>query len=455
MDILKAYLGNTLYVYLQMSPYLLFGFFVSGLLYKLIPQGWIQRHLSGNGYSPILKSALFGIPLPLCSCGVIPVMASLRKRGANVPAMLSFLLSTPQTGVDSILATYALLGLPLAIYRPIIALITAVVGGTVYYLLIKIKHNEYQIGYELESSPSENDEKIEGKTEVNPHWKTLLADMANYGFITLPKEIVKPLFIGVLIAGLITTFLPPGLIANFFSGNTLQIIFALLIGIPIYVCATASIPIALGLIHLGVSPGAALAFLISGPATNLATIGVVKKFLGSKALIIYVTTMIGSAFLFGLIFDYISFFYPKLGISNLHLGQFSHPGHIENAGYSQIISSIILTVVFILSLNGFDFSKFLGKNNISVSKEKPDLEFLVEGMSCESCVERVKNILKTIPEVENVIVTLNPQKAIIYGSPSIEDVKHKLLKEGFKVTLINCKIHPPIPDGNSSCSCCS
>ncbi len=449
-----AYLENTLFVYLQMSSYLLLGFLAAGILSKVIPQKWVQKHLAGDNYSPIVKSAILGIPLPLCSCGVIPVMASLRKQGANVPAMLSFLLSTPQTGVDSILATYALLGLPLAIYRPIIAFVTAIIGGTVYCLLLRFKYDEKFHKIETDDTNNSCDTKCEKKDDEvseKSNLKSLIIDTFEYGFLTLPKEIVKPLFLGIVIAGFVTTFIPPGLIAKFLSNSSLQILFAILIGIPIYVCATASIPIALGLIHLGVTPGAALAFLISGPATNLATVGVVKKFLGIQALIVYVATMIISAFVFGFTFDYLVPLFPKTGIFNVGLGNSLHNGHIEVNGYIHIVSSVLLTFVFILSYNKGKFQNFL-KTNPQVSGEK-SVEFLIEGMSCEHCVEQVKRLLKSLPQIKDVDVVLNSRKAIVYGSPSIDEVRSKLEKEGYKVFFPKTYNQAPIKK-TPGCSCC-
>lgn len=450
-----AYLKNTLDVYIQMSPYLLLGFLAAGILSKIIPQKWVQKHLAGDNYSPIVKSAILGIPLPLCSCGVIPVMASLRKQGANVPAMLSFLLSTPQTGVDSILATYALLGLPLAIYRPIIAFVTAIAGGTVYYLLLRFMNDEKFHKIETDDANNSCDTKYEEKDDEvseRSNLKSLIIDTFEYGFLTLPREIVKPLFFGVVIAGFVTTFIPPGLIAKFLSNSSLQILFAVLIGIPIYVCATASIPIALGLIHLGVTPGAALAFLISGPATNLATVGVVKRFLGTRALIVYVVTMIISAFVFGFTFDYLVPLFPRMGIFSIGLSDSLHNGHVEVNGYIHIVSSILLAFVFILSYNKGKFQDFL-KTNPQVSGEK-SVEFFIEGMSCEHCVERIKGLLKSIPQVKDVNLVLNSRRAIVYGSPSLDEIKSKLEKEGYRVFFLETYRQTPIKKKTPDCSCC-
>ncbi|MCX8065474.1 MAG: SO_0444 family Cu/Zn efflux transporter [Candidatus Hydrogenedentes bacterium] len=456
MNIFKEYFNNTIAVYLQMSPYLLFGFLVAGLLYKLIPQSWVKKHLSGDGYLPIFKSAVLGIPLPLCSCGVIPVMASLRKQGANIPAMLSFLLSTPQTGVDSILATYALLGLPLAVYRPVIALITAMIGGIAYYILMRKGFDAQSIDKERNEGQSYNEVPHNNGTVEKSYWMKCIFDAINYGFVTLPRDIVKPLLLGMLVAGFVTTFLPPGFVANYFSSNVLQILFAVLIGIPIYVCATASIPIALGLIHIGITPGAALAFLISGPATNLATVGVVRKFLGSRALIVYVLTMVFSAFVFGLSFDYFVNLYPNLGISDFSHVQFAHTEHIDVVGYVHIISSILLTIVFVVSFSSIKLSAFFNAHKLHSDEEV--LEFLIEGMSCENCVERVKKILRSIPKVKYVVVTINPQRALVYGSPSVDEVKNRLSKEGYKASFVGLS---GSLSGNTSfnerkykCSCC-
>lgn len=427
------FIYNFIYILSEMAPYLLFGFLVAGILSQLIPTSWVQRHLAGKGYSPIIKSAMVGVPLPLCSCGVIPVMASLRKQGANIPAMLSFILSTPQTGVDSILATYALLGLPMAIYRPFIALITALLGGSIYYWTSK-KDIEKETD-ELEKSNGINNKDTNIKYEINTIH--IISESIHYGFITLPREISRTLIFGIVIASIITTFIPPGIITNFMNVGVLQIFIAILVGIPIYVCATASIPVALSLIYLGASPGSALAFLIAGPATNIATISVVKQFLGKKAVIIYILTMVFSALFFGITFDYLVNIYPFFNISHI-----THIQHSHEAFYNPIkVSSLLLFVlILVLGLLNIDPWMYIKKGTKKASQTDSYMKIKINGMTCNHCVKRITTLIKNISNVVDINVSLKDKTAVIYGNPSFEEINRVLNTEGYSAEIIENKI---------------
>ncbi len=430
---LQQFIFNFIYILAEMAPYLLFGFLVAGILSQIIPTSWVQQHLAGRGYSPIVKSAIIGVPLPLCSCGVIPVMASLRKQGANIPAMLSFILSTPQTGVDSILATYALLGLPMAIYRPFIALITALLGGSVYYWIEKKK-------IEQEVDILEEEQKI-NKNEANMHDKKdglySISKVVHYGFITLPREIVRPLILGIVIASVITTLIPPGIISNFLNIGILQIFMAILVGIPIYVCATASIPVALSLIYLGASPGSALAFLIAGPATNIATISVVKQFLGRRAVIIYILTMIFSALFFGITFDYLIDYIPSLNISKISNIQHSH-----DIFYSRwkVISLILFILVLILGILNIDPWTLIKRRKMKIPENGSYLKIKIAEMTCSHCVQKISALIRGISNVTDINISLEEKTAVIYGTPSLEEINKVLIEKGYSVEIIENRI---------------
>lgn len=426
------FIYNFIYILSEMAPYLLFGFLVAGILSQIIPTSWVQRHLAGKGYSPIIKSAMIGVPLPLCSCGVIPVMASLRKQGANVPAMLSFILSTPQTGVDSILATYALLGLPMAIYRPFIALVTALLGGSVYYWTSKKEIEQETDELKKNNGINNNDISINKRNIFH-----LISESIHYGFITLPHEISRTLIFGILIASIITTFIPPGIITNFMNIGILQIFIAIIVGIPIYVCATASIPVALSLIYLGATPGSALAFLIAGPATNIATISVVKQFLGKKAVIIYILTMIFSALFFGITFDYLVSIYPFFDISHV-----AHIQHSHGVFYSPIkVSSLLLFVlILVLGLLNIDPWMYMKKETKEVPHTDRYMKIRINGMTCNHCAQRITTLIKNISNVVDINVSLEDKTAIIYGNPSFEEIKQVLNTEGYSAEIIENKI---------------
>jgi len=277
----------------DMAPYLLFGFFAAGLLSVFIPARLVERHLGGHGLWPVLKGALFGIPLPLCSCSVIPVTASLRKHGAGRGAASAFLISTPQTGVDSILVTFSLLGPVFTIFKPLAALVSGVFGG----IIVDV----------LEPHGKADDQVIEEcKDEccVSDGQRGRLARALSYGFVDLPRDIGKALVVGLLIAGAIGALVGPGDLKNVGTGIG-AIVLMMLLGIPLYVCATASIPVALALINTGVSPGAALAFLMTGPATNAAGIATVWKVMGPRTAVVYLVTVASTALGAGLLLDHI------------------------------------------------------------------------------------------------------------------------------------------------------
>jgi len=279
----------------EMSPYLLFGFFVAGILSVLVSQRLVERHLGGRGIWPLVKASLFGVPLPLCSCGVIPVSMSLHKHGASKGSTVSFLLSTPQTGVDSIFVTLSLLGPLFAIFRPLAAFVTGIVGGTF------VDAFERKRGDDSKGPPKCTDECCD---TAATHGK--ITRGLKYGFVTLPRDIGKALMVGLIIAAVISALVPDGYFAGKLGPGILQMVVMMVLGIPVYVCATASVPVAAVLISTGLSPGAALVFLMTGPATNAASFITIWKVMGKVTAITYLATVAGCALLGGILLDYIA-----------------------------------------------------------------------------------------------------------------------------------------------------
>ncbi len=275
----------------EMSPYLLFGFFMAGLLSMFISTALVERHLGGGGFWPVLKASLLGVPLPLCSCSVIPVSMSLHKHHASKGATISFLLSTPQTGVDSILVTYSLLGPVFAVFRPIAALITGVLGGSLTTLMTSGRETS------AEQEACHDACCCEGKRS-NRLWAGL-----RYGFVTLPRDIGKPLMIGLLIAALVSVLIPDGFFAEKLGTGIFAKLAMMVLGIPVYVCATASVPVAAAMILKGLTPGAALVFLITGPATNAASLITIWKTLGRRAALAYLISVVLCSLGSGMILD--------------------------------------------------------------------------------------------------------------------------------------------------------
>ncbi len=282
------WLQGTWDVAAQMAPYLLFGFAAAGVLHVAIPTAWVARHLGGGGWRPIVKAALVGVPLPLCSCGVIPVATSLRRQGASRGAVAAFLMSTPQTGADSILVTWGLLGPVIAIVRPIAAFLSGVLVGLA-------------VGSKPVTPPDPDDGPSNGSspTPQPPRWLRAL----RHGFVTLPRDIGRELIVGLVIAGLLGALVPPNLFADRIPAGWPAMLLMLAVGIPIYVCSTASVPIALGLIRAGISPGAAMVFLITGPATNAATLTTLGRILGPRSTAIYLAVLVVTALATGAALD--------------------------------------------------------------------------------------------------------------------------------------------------------
>ncbi len=320
---------------LEMSPYLLLGFFITGILHILLPKEKIYRHFAKNNLSGIIKASLFGIPLPLCSCGVIPVAAHLRKEGAGKSSTLAFLTSTPTTGVDSILATYSILGPIFAIIRPVSAFIAGILSGLVSSKIEKDEHKEISKTFSCTI--------CDINTPHNHSVYSKIKGIIRYGFLELVGDIWKWLAIGIFIGGILSYFVPTDIAQKYLGNSLISYPLMLVIAIPMYVCATGSIPIAAALILKGMTPGSGLIFLFAGPATNTATLSFVAGKLGKKSLLVYLLTIIITAILFGLLIDHIWYSYGK-DISLLSSGIQMLPQWIK------ITSSLLLITLIVVSI---------------------------------------------------------------------------------------------------------
>ena len=380
----------------EMTPYLLFGFLIAGILHEFVPRSIYTRRLSKNNFSSVLWATLLGIPLPLCSCGVIPTAASIRRAGASKGATVAFLIATPQSGVDSILATASLLGIPFAIMRPIVALATALIGGCAVNHLCP-KENNYIEDVQDEKKKKSLIEKFIGTLR--------------YGFIEMIQDIGKWIVIGLVVAAIITIAVPDDFFTRFNEYPILNMLVILAFSIPMYLCATGAIPIAVALMLKGLSPGAALVLLMAGPATNTAAILVINKILGRKTLVIYLLTVIAGAIGFGTLIDYI--LPAEWFTATLH----SHSPmccHTDTTPWWQTASSIIFVILIIVAF----ILRHKGEKNCcndgqcSCNKEK---KFRINGMMCNHCKANVENCLSKIEGVTAVRVELAEGAAYIKG----------------------------------------
>ncbi len=314
----------------EMSPYLLFGFLVAGILSVLISQRVVEKHLGGKGIWPLVKASLFGVPLPLCSCGVIPVSMSLHKHGASKGSAVSFLLSTPQTGADSIFVTLSLLGPLFAIFRPLAAFITGIIGGTLVNMFDK--------------EPDDKEQKSQEYTEQHYRGKQdkKIFRGLRYGFVTLPRDIGRAMLVGLIIAAVISALVPDGYFAEHLGTGIFAMVVMIFLGIPVYVCATASVPIAAAMIVKGLAPGAALVFLMTGPATNAASFVTIWKTLGAKTALAYIISIIGCALTAGLLLNQLA---EGLDLNVTAKASWMLPNFVKNASAVALIAILIIPII--------------------------------------------------------------------------------------------------------------
>ncbi|MDO9541513.1 MAG: SO_0444 family Cu/Zn efflux transporter [Kiritimatiellia bacterium] len=320
----------------EMAPYLLFGFFATAISGLIVRPDFIERHLGQGSKFSIMKAALIGVPLPLCSCSVIPVAVSLRRYGASRGATIAFLISTPQTGIDSIVVTYSLLGPVFTVLRPLAALISGLAGG---YFIDRLTAGQKKPEPAL---PPENDPECCCGKNGNNGGKTLnrITTALRYGFMILPRDIGNALILGLTISALIGAFLPENFLGNLMGTGLKPMLIMMVVAIPVYVCATASVPVAAALLLNGVTPGAAFVFLMAGPATNAATIAAVWKVLGKKTALLYLLVVAVFTITFGLMIDYL-FASAGIPISGGHMGHSGLPPFIKNTSAIILLTLIV------------------------------------------------------------------------------------------------------------------
>ena len=338
MDYFYLYIDALINLSNAMGIYIIFGLLFAGLLNEVVPSSIVTKHLGKSNILSVIKSTLFGVPLPVCSCGVIPLATSIKKSGASNGATLSFLISTPITGVDSIMATYGIFGWIFTIYRVISSMIIAIIAGILTNLFVKEEIKEVKTP-KFSLNGGGNNSFVFKANSPTIKKKFSLLKALDYSFNTLLKDIAKPLFWGLVLGAIISVAIPKDLSDVLIQYSWLSYIIVIIIAVPMYICATASLPIAGGLILSGVSLGAGFVFLSAGPATNTVTIAIVKKMLGTKSLFIYLGTIIIGSVGFGLVLDY---FIEINSIDPLSLVHFS-----DDYGIFSTISSAFLWIAII------------------------------------------------------------------------------------------------------------
>ena len=357
-------LNNIWLVFLDTAFWLLIGLLAAGLIKSFISENTMQRWVGGNGIGAILRAALFGAPLPLCSCGVLPAAIGLRRAGASKEATVSFLISTPETSIDSVTVTYALMGPVMAIFRPVAALVNAVGTGLLTTLVADESVAERAEPGVVESCCSSKQEKTEPvvssccaskleeteasccsekKAETDKKQLNKLIQVLSYAGADLLDDISRWMAFGIVLAGIMLTFIPPDWLAQWGGGLTAMLVM-LVVGVPMYICAVASTPVAAGLLLAGVSPGAVLVFLLVGPATNISSFALLKRELGLKVTTMYIFGLSVFSLMMGLLLEWL------LEVQGWHIQAQLGEAHAMLPGVLSWVSAFVLIFLAIKPL---------------------------------------------------------------------------------------------------------
>ena len=393
---MSTFFLDSWHILLALAPWLLLGAAIAGVLHVMLPENFLRRQLSGRGSVP--KAVGLGVPLPLCSCGVIPVALQLKQGGASPGAVVAFLISTPQTGADSILVSASMLGWPLAIFKVASAALTGLVGG--WITDARTSNAEISLPIAEASAAAQRRSYF----EIVTHGLELIRSL--WGWLVL----------GVLVSAAITSLLPTAAMEGLreFSGLG-AMLMTLVISVPLYVCATASVPIAAALVAAGLPTGAALVFLMAGPATNTATLGAVYRTLGHKTLVIYLVTIIVGSILCGWLFEAVI---PP-GVAS--------PTELHQMHQWWAVASAVLLIVLIVYFAAVDLRCWSRR----APQSTEGITVNVSGMTCENCVAKLERTLQADQQVDAARVSLDPGRAVVQGSASESHVRELIEQAGF------------------------
>lgn len=415
---MKEFLTSLIVIINEMSPYILLGFLIAGLLHVFVRPAMMVRHLSGRGWGPVWKAALFGIPLPLCSCGVLPTAVALRRGGASKGATTSFLIATPQTGVDSIAATWSLLGGAFAVIRPVAALLGAVAGG------VAVGKDDREASVcSLPAGELAEDERL----RALPFWRKI-AEAVRYGLVDMVASVGKWLVIGLVVAALITVLVPEELFLSLSRYPLLAMLAMIVVAVPMYVCATGSIPIAMSLMMKGLSPGVAFVLLMAGPAANFASVMILGKTLGRRATAVYVGSVAVTAIAIGLAIDYLMpaswFVLPMAHGAACH----AHGAEMFPI-FPTVCSALLASLLVYASLSG-RIHHHHDHDNINNDMKQ---QIHISGMACPHCQATVRKAIAALPGAQTVDVDLASGIATVEGEVSPEDIRKAVEAAGFEV----------------------
>jgi uncharacterized protein len=397
-------------VLVPLSGPLLLGTLIAGIIHVIIPSSLIHRKLGKKGIGSVINAALVGVPMPLCSCSVIPASIGLKQEGATDGAATSFLISTPQTGVDSILVSASFLGWPFAIFKVVAAFVTGVIGGAIVDLTDKKP--------EVKPDITLRDFNVK---KLHSH----ILEAFSYGLFDLLGMIYGWIVLGIIISAIITMILPPGYLSQLSWISGIGGMFLMLgIAISLYVCTTSSVAIAASLIAAGMPTGTALVFLMAGPATNIAVIGAVFRAFGARVLAIYLGTVFFFSMLFGWLFGWV-----------ISPGQsaMQHHHHMETVGWFPITTTILVLAIFAY-LAVYDLYRrfYVVPKALKEASDNMSIELNIKGMNCKHCAMTVTKALQNVPGVTKADVFLERNIAVIDGSPDMASLIKSVHDAGYE-----------------------
>jgi hypothetical protein len=407
----------------EMAPYLVLGFVLAGMLHAFVSKQAVVRHLGKESVGSALKGTLIGVPMPLCSCGVIPTGIGLLKRGASRAATVSFLISTPQTGVDSIAVTYGFFGWTFAIFRPVAAFLSGIIGGiAALFLAPDSKADNHWLDYHVKG-----EDALEEGEERRGFFRKLASGM-RYAFMELLGDIALWLVIGLVVATLISMAIPENFFSDKLGRGFPQMLVMMLFGIPLYVCSTASVPIAAVLMTKGISAGAAFVFLVTGPATNAATMLIIGRVMGWRVLAVYLGSIVLLALSFGIGLDWLT------GATGIEIAPVMEHHHGLNPVITWGAAGLL---TFFIALH---FARKLQRKftrGETQESQGPIMDIKIDGMHCSHCEKTVKQAILNVPGVTRADVSLDTGQAHVEGtnmdfhavSQAIEAVGYKVLSE--------------------------
>ena len=477
MDSVITFIKEFITLFSEMAPFLLLGFLLAGILHVWVPNHVYVPKISKPNFKSVLWAALFGVPLPICSCGVIPTSIALRREGASKGASVSFLISTPATGVDSILATYSLLGLPFAILRPIAAFVTAMFGGVLTNFASRGEADGVTVAKRKESHEHHDHHHHEhcecgasadSTAECADHSKISknsfvhkIGETIEYGLVNMVGDVSKWLMIGLLLGALISAFVPNELFLALREYPILCMVCVLLLAMPMYTCATGSIPLALALVAKGITPGAALVLLMAGPATSIASMLVVGKAFGKKTLAAYLFSIAFGAMFFGFIVD--TFFMDTFLSAMLPHGSAECHGHGALGVFDYVCAGLLAAFMIYAKFvhkgcdghcgcgcgdshcgcdhdddhcecehHEHDHHDASASSATLVHSEHVSKTYRVNGMSCSHCKACVEKAAFALEGVVFAVANVAKKELVIEGSVDESALKTAIEEAGFE-----------------------